>query len=65
MFRTGWSAKAEYLYSSTLGGATGIGGNYGIVASTDATNSTRWSTIRAGANYHLNFDEAQPVIAKY
>lgn len=65
MFRSGWSAKAEYLYSSTYGGAPGIGGNFGIVASTDATNNTRWSTIRAGANYHLNFDEAQPVIAKY
>lgn len=49
MFRTGWSAKAEYLFTDVQGGPTGIGNNYGLTLN-NATNGTRWSTIRAGAN---------------
>ena len=41
-----------------------IGNNYGQQLN-NSTNNSRWSTIRAGANYHLNFDKAVPVIAKY
>lgn len=64
MFKTNWSAKAEYLYSDIRGGTTDIGNNYGL-ALTSPTSSTRWSTIRAGANYHLTFDKAEPVTAKF
>ncbi len=64
MFKTGWSAKAEYLYTAVQGGSTGIGNNFGV-AINSATNGTQWSTIRAGANYHLNFDKAESVVAKY
>ncbi len=64
MFRTGWSAKAEYLYSDVQGGPIGIGNNFGV-ALNNATNGTRWNTIRAGANYHLSFDKSEPVISKF
>ena len=64
MFKSNWSAKAEYLFSDVSGGPATIGNNYGQQLN-NSTNNSRWSTIRAGANYHLNFDKAEPVIAKY
>ena len=64
MFKSNWSAKAEYLFSDISGGPATIGNNYGQQLN-NSTNSSRWSTIRAGANYHLNFDKAEHVIAKY
>ena len=64
MFKSNWSAKAEYLYADVQGGPATIGNNYGLQLN-NSINSSRWSTIRAGANYHLNFDQAEPVIAKF
>ena len=64
MFKSNWSAKAEYLYADVQGGPATIGNNYGLQLN-HSTNSSRWNTIRAGANYHLDFDQAEPVIAKF
>jgi opacity protein-like surface antigen len=64
MFKSNWSAKAEYLYADVQGGPATIGNNYGLQLN-NSINSSRWSTIRVGANYHLNFDQVEPVIRKF
>ena len=65
MFRDNWSAKAEYLFTDVSGGNYNHASNYIGVGQNPITNNTRWNTIRTGVNYHLNFDKAEPVIAKY
>jgi len=64
MFMPNWSAKAEYLYSDISGQNSNPWGNYGT-SLTNINNNTRWNTVRAGVNYHFNFDEPAKVVAKY
>lgn len=63
MFMPNWSAKAEYLYTDVSGGNSGWSNNLGIGLNS-VNNHTRWNTVRAGVNYHLNWGAA-PVVAAY
>lgn len=65
MFMPNWSAKAEYLYSSMSGNNYNEEGwNLGVGLN-NVNNHTNWNTIRAGVNYHFNFGDVTPVVAKY
>ncbi len=69
MFLPNWSVKAEYLYSDISGSNNGyIGngfvGNNGFVGG-NWHNHERWNTVRAGLNYHFNWGDPAPVVAKY
>jgi outer membrane immunogenic protein len=64
MFMPNWSAKAEYLYANVSGQNSNPWGNTGTQL-TNINNNTRWNTVRAGVNYHFNFDNGLPAIAKY
>jgi outer membrane immunogenic protein len=69
MFLPNWSAKAEYLYTDLSGsGSNNNWWNAGAWNSglglNSVNNHTRWNTVRAGVNYHFNWDSA-PVVARY
>jgi outer membrane immunogenic protein len=57
------STKLEYLYTDLSGGNTNTWSNWGVGLN-NVNNHTRWNTVRAGVNYHINFGGA-PVIAAY
>jgi len=61
MFAPRWSAKVEYLYIDlSSGGLTGVNGwNYGY------NFHPQINVVRAGVNYHFNWAEPAPVLAKY
>ncbi len=61
MFAPRWSAKVEYLYADLQsGGITGtFGYNYGYHFHPEL------NIVRAGVNYHFNWSEPAPVLAKY
>jgi outer membrane immunogenic protein len=69
MFAPNWSGKVEYLYydlgtvtyTGPLSSPTGVPPTYGISQSTTRFNG---HIVRAGVNYHFNWDPA-PVVAKY
>lgn len=60
LFDSRWSARAEYLYSRIGGGSP----NWRAVDFDANYRRTRWSTLRAGVNYHFNLNAA-PVVAAY
>lgn len=64
MFLPNWSAKVEYLYTNISGQNSNPWGNSGTLL-TNINNNTRWNSVRAGVNYHFNFDEPAKVVAKY
>ncbi|GDX39242.1 outer-membrane immunogenic protein [Methylocystaceae bacterium] len=75
MFMQNWSAKAEYLYYD-LGNAAGtavnsyigtggFSGNNGLQSVTNYTGRVSGNIVRAGVNYHFNFANVAPVIAKF
>ncbi len=64
MLMPNWSAKAEYLYTNVSGQNSNPWGQTGAQL-TNINNNTRWNLVRAGVNYHFNFDNGAPVIAKY
>ncbi len=61
MFAPRWSAKVEYLYIDlSSGGLTGANGwNWGYRFHPEI------NVVRAGINYHFNWAEPAPVLAKY
>jgi outer membrane immunogenic protein len=61
MFAPRWSAKIEYLYIDlSSGGLTGANGwNWGYRFHPEI------NVVRAGVNYHFNWAEPAPVLAKY
>lgn len=71
LFKPNWSLKGEYLYYD-LGKASGTVSNYGtlnggapVLASiTQYTSRFNGNILRAGVNYHLNW-ESNPVVAKF
>lgn len=64
MFMPNWSAKAEYLYANVSGQNSNPWGQTDQQLS-NINNNTRWNMVRAGVNYHFNFDNEAPVVAKY
>ena len=71
MLAPNWSVKAEYLYYD-LGRATMTAVNSLFTPqtatpsfATQATTRFNGNILRAGVNYHLNWGEAAPVLAKY
>ena len=64
MFMPNWSAKAEYLYANVSGQNSNPWGQNGTQLS-NINNNTRWNTVRAGVNYHFNFSDPAPIVAKY
>ncbi len=72
MFAQNWSAKLEYMYydlgSSTYAMAPLVSTNAGALALAHIPMvSTRYNghIIRAGLNYHFNFGDSAPIVAKY
>jgi outer membrane immunogenic protein len=61
MFAPRWSAKIEYLYADLSSGGTtgGWGWNWGYNFHPEI------NIVRAGVNYHFNWSEPAPVLAKY
>ena len=61
LFAPHWSAKAEYLYVDLdSNGATGAyGWNFG------SNYNPQFNVVRAGVNYHFNWDAPAPILAKY
>ncbi len=61
MFAPRWSAKVEYLYADLDSGGTtgGFGWNWGY------RFHPQINIVRAGVNYHFNWAEPAPVLAKY
>ncbi len=61
MFAPRWSAKVEYLYADLDSGGTtgGFGWNWGYHF------HPQLNIVRAGVNYHFNWAEPAPVLAKY
>jgi outer membrane immunogenic protein len=67
-----WSLKVEYLYtdlgsvrSSAYGlGPTNEGQGYMLNAISNS-NAYRFNLVRAGINYHMNFVNVSPVVAKF
>jgi outer membrane immunogenic protein len=61
LFAPNWSAKIEYLYVSLSNnnwngdGGFNFGSNY----------NPQFNVVRAGVNYHFNWDAPAPVVAKY
>lgn len=72
MFMSNWSAKIEYLYYD-LGNANytfssvrpRINGGPNFVMMTNSSTRFNGNIIRAGVNYHFNFANTLPVVAKY
>ena len=69
MLTPSWSVKAEYLYTD-LGAARGYAIGAGVthaafVNGFSGSNAWRFNTVRAGVNYHLNWSDAAPVLARY
>jgi len=75
MFLQHWSAKVEYLYYD-LGNASGsmvvsyyglntMTGSNGLQSITNYSQRINGNIIRAGVNYHFDFANAVPVVAKY
>jgi len=75
MFMPNWSVKAEYLYYD-LGKASGsvvnpfygidaASGRNGLESITNFSSRVSGNIIRAGVNYHFNFANVVPVVAKY
>ena len=75
-FAQNWSVKAEYLYYdlgratyavSPVGIAAPINAPFTAVTSVTPSSSTRFNghLVRAGVNYHWNWDPAPAVVAKY
>ena len=64
MFAPNWSAKLEYLYinatSSSSNGGLGAFSSVGSSRLSPAIN-----VVRTGLNYHFNWAEPAPVLAKY
>jgi outer membrane immunogenic protein len=61
MFAPRWSAKVEYLYADLSGGGNnnGFGWNWGY------NFHPQINIVRVGVNYHFNWAEPAPVLAKY
>ena len=61
MFSPRWSAKFEYLYADLSSGGTtgGFGWNWGYHFHPEV------NIVRAGVNYHFNWAQPAPVLAKY
>jgi len=55
-FLPNWSAKVEYLYTDLSGNNNG---GFGF------NRHTRTNLVRAGLNYHFNWGQPAPVLAKY
>jgi outer membrane immunogenic protein len=74
MFAPNWSAKVEYLYYD-LGSATyaltplvnANCGSAGACYGSFAQSSVRFDghIVRGGVNYHFNWGDPAPVVAKY
>jgi len=73
MFIPNWSVKGEYLYYdlgaysvSTPQATLAVpGGPASGFAATSFHGRASGQTVRAGLNYHFNFGEEAPVVAKY
>ena len=75
MFLPNWSLKAEYLYYDLGNKAGSIVNNYagydsaageqGLQSITNYTGRVSGNIIRAGVNYHFNFANVAPVVAKF
>ena len=61
MFAPHWSAKVEYLYVDLSGGGNNGGGgwNWGY------NFHPQLNIVRAGVNYHFNWGQPAPVLAKF
>jgi outer membrane immunogenic protein len=75
MFMPNWSVKAEYLYydlgktsSSVVNPFYGIdaaSGRNGLESITNFSSRVSGNIVRAGVNYHFNFTNVAPVVAKF
>ena len=74
MFTSNWSAKAEYVYydlgkisgsitNNQFGYSAAAGDNF-LESITSFSRKVTGNIVRAGVNYHFNF-EAAPVVAKF
>lgn len=70
MFAPNWSAKAEYLYYSLSNGyasttiADTVSGTSAWAYGVGASRSYNGNIVRAGVNYHINWNPT-PVVAKF
>lgn len=66
MFLPSWSVKAEYQYVSLASTQLfGTSDNRQDHAEAATRFDHRYHTVRAGLNYHFNWDYPAPVVAKY
>jgi outer membrane immunogenic protein len=75
MFMPNWSVKAEYLYydlgktsASVVNPFYGIdaaSGRNGLESITNFSSRVSGNIVRAGVNYHFNFANVAPVVAKF
>ena len=75
MFMPNWSVKAEYLYydlgktsASVVNPFYGIdaaSGRNGLESITNFSSRVSGNIVRAGVNYHFNFTNVAPVVAKF
>ena len=62
MFAPNWSAKLEYLYMNPNGSANVSGG---FASGASSKLSPAINVVRGGVNYHFNWADPAPVLAKY
>jgi len=62
MFAPHWSAKAEYLYVNLTSSGNNGGGSLWQVSN---NVHPQLNVVRVGLNYHFNFAQPYPVVAKY
>jgi outer membrane immunogenic protein len=62
LFAPHWSAKAEYLYVNLTSSGNNGGGSLWQVSN---NIHPQINVVRVGVNYHFNFAQPAPVVAKY
>ena len=62
LFAPHWSAKAEYLYVNLTSSGNNGGGSLWQVSN---NVHPQLNVVRVGLNYHFNFAQPYPVVAKY
>ena len=65
MFAPNWSAKLEYLYINTTASSSSNGGLGAFSGVGSSRLSPAINVVRTGLNYHFNWADSAPVLAKY